>query len=172
MHVLIIASGKHKGRRIELPDRQVLIGRDENCLVRMTSSEVSRQHCSLTPTDGGLLVRDCNSQNGTFVNHQRIQQETTLRSGDMLQIGPVSFHVAGPPTRIPDSVEENVLSWLSDSDSSLPPTSGDTTVIKLPPQLQPPEPEPRPARFKSVADEAQDILREWRESHPQGAPPR
>ena len=65
MHFLVILTGKHKGRQIELPEREVWIGRDDNCLVRMTSSEVSRRHCSLTPTGRGLLLRDLNSQNFT-----------------------------------------------------------------------------------------------------------
>ena len=165
MYALLIASGKHKGRRIDLPDRQVMIGRDQNCLVRMTSPEVSRIHCSLTPTGQSLVVRDCNSQNGTFVNHLRIDGETPVRPGDVLQVGPVQFRIEGPaPVDDPPSVEDSVLSWLSDGESSVSASTGDTTVIKVPPQLQSPVPETRPQRFKSVAEEAQDVLREWRES--------
>ncbi|MCY2963780.1 MAG: FHA domain-containing protein [Planctomycetota bacterium] len=182
MHVLIIVSGKHKGRRVELPDREVLIGRDEACLVRMTSAEVSRQHCSLTPTDLGLLVRDRNSQNGTFVNHVRIDREVLLRTGDRLQVGPVLFEVEGPPEES-SGVEESVLSWLSEGgDSSASPSTGDTTVVKMPPQLQPPQQQPAVAPsapetprypvFKTVAEEAQDIIREWCERQTTEASPK
>lgn len=172
-YALIINSGKHKGRRVELPDREVLIGRDESCLVRMTSPEVSRQHCSLIPTERGLAIRDRGSQNGTYVNHVRIEAETLLRGGDQLQVGPVVFEVEGPPLEA-NGVEDSVLSWLSEGEeSSLSLSTGDTTVVKMPPQLQPPAPqsvahsaaEPRPPVFKTVADEAQDIIREWRERH-------
>lgn len=172
MYRLIIASGKHKGRRIELPDRQVLIGRDESCLIRMTSLEVSRIHCSLTPTAQGLLVRDCNSQNGTIVNHRRIDEELIVQPGDRLQVGPVSFQIEGPPAEESGgNVEDSVLSWLADGESSVSASTGDTTVVKVPPQLQQPPPEHRPPRFRSVAEEAQDILREWRELQQHGTSP-
>ena len=174
MHALIILSGKNKGRRIELPEREILIGREESCLVRMTSPEVSRQHCSLTPTERGLVVRDRNSQNGTFVNHVRIEAETLLKSGDRLQVGPVHFQIEGPPSD-EDSLEESVLSWLADSEVPSHRVTGDTTVVRVPQQLHAPQLPATPAAaapmagtpwprvFRNVAEEAQDIIREWRE---------
>jgi pSer/pThr/pTyr-binding forkhead associated (FHA) protein len=89
MHSLIVQTGKHKGKKIVLPDKQVLIGREETSFIRMTSTEVSRQHCSLTPTDKGLLVRDLSSQNGTLVNNVKIEAETLMQPGDLIQIGPI-----------------------------------------------------------------------------------
>src|SRR4029077_16019496 len=95
MYSLIVQSGKHKGKKIELPDKEVIIGRDETSFIRMTSTEVSRQHSSLTATDKGLLVRDLGSQNGTLVNDVRIESETLMQPGDRLQIGPIAFELAG-----------------------------------------------------------------------------
>lgn len=190
MHFLVILTGKHKGRQIDLPEREVWIGRDENCLVRMTSTEVSRRHCSLTPTGRGLLLRDLNSQNGTFVNALRVDDEVMLQSGDRLTVGPVSFEVQCPAETPSEREEENVLGWLSEGDSSaVHRDTGDTTVIRVPEQLQPPSIS-RPSAasgsgedsssslpasaassalpmyrggFASIAEEAADILREWEE---------
>ena len=48
MAELIIFSGKLKGRRLILPDqRDVIVGRDEDCQMRIASSLVSRKHCVL-----------------------------------------------------------------------------------------------------------------------------
>ena len=95
MHSLIVQTGKHKGKKIVLPDSEVIIGREETSFIRMTSTDVSRQHSSLTPTDKGLLVRDLGSQNGTIVNNVRIEAETLMQPGDLLQIGPILFELAG-----------------------------------------------------------------------------
>lgn len=187
MHFLVILTGKHKGRQIELPAREIWIGRDENCLVRMTSSEVSRRHCSLTPTGRGLLLRDLNSQNGTFVNALRVHDEVMLQSGDRLTVGPVSFEVHCPSETSSEKEEENVLGWLSEGDSSAGRHHpGDTTVIRVPEQLQAPslsrsnlsrrEDEDSASSssssgslptyrggFSTIAEEAADIFREWEE---------
>jgi pSer/pThr/pTyr-binding forkhead associated (FHA) protein len=190
MHFLVILTGKHKGRQIELPEREIWIGRDENCLVRMTSSEVSRRHCSLTPTGRGLLLRDLNSQNGTFVNALRVDDEVMLQSGDRLTVGPVSFEVQCPTETLSEREEDSVLGWLSEGDSSVNRRhTGDTTVIRVPEQLQSPSVSHPSASsgsgedsysshttssssnslpmyrggFASIAEEAADIFREWEE---------
>ncbi|MGQ0635135.1 MAG: FHA domain-containing protein [Planctomycetaceae bacterium] len=167
MHTLIVESGKHKGKRIVLPEREVIIGRDENCFLRMTSAEVSRQHCALSSTDKGLLVRDLNSQNGTIVNNVRIEDETLLQPGDSLMIGPTLFLLSGGrPAKEPgsDTSEDDIAGWLSDSDvSNQVLSSSDTTVVKAMQQAPAPKADTRP-RFKSVADEARDIIRRHFES--------
>ncbi|HEY3963169.1 MAG TPA: FHA domain-containing protein [Planctomycetaceae bacterium] len=164
MHALIVNTGKHKGKRIELPDKPIIIGRDETSFIRMTSTEVSRQHCSLTPTEKGLLVRDLGSQNGTIVNSVKIETETLLRPGDKLQIGPINFELAGaPPAKPVAGLDDDIFGWLSESDTATDiPNASDTTIVKAA-QLAPPPPEPKP-KFKTIADEARDIIRRHRES--------
>ncbi|MSR60258.1 MAG: FHA domain-containing protein [Planctomycetaceae bacterium] len=172
MHSLIVQSGKHKGKKIALPAREVTIGRDENCFIRMTSVEVSRQHCALIPTDRGLLVRDLNSQNGTIVNNVRIENETLVQPGDFVQVGPIQFQVAGSrPEKVfdPGMSDDEIFGWLSESDTStdLLKTS-DTTIVKSTDLHAVPPPYHKPT-FKTVADEARDIIRRHKESLEQGA---
>lgn len=169
MHALIIQTGKHKGKKIALPARQVTIGRDEKCFIRMTSVEVSREHCALIPTDKGLLVRDLGSQNGTLVNNVRIENETLLHPGDYLQVGPTQFQVEGAePSRTFDSgmSDDDIFGWLSEGDTATDLLkSSDTTVVKGS-DLRPmpaPKPEPKPA-FKTVGEEARDIIRRHKQS--------
>ncbi len=164
MHSLIVQTGKHKGKKIVLPEKQVVIGRDETSFIRMTSTEVSRQHCSLTPTDKGLLVRDMGSQNGTIVNNVHIEAETLMQPGDLLQVGPIVFELAGArPAKGP--IEDDIFGWLSEGDTATElQNTSDTTIVKvtqIPPA--PPAPEAKP-KFKSIAEEARDIIRRHKES--------
>src|SRR5258708_23881584 len=133
MHSLIVQSGKHKGKKIVLPEREVIIGRDETSFIRMTSSDVSRQHCSLTPTDKGLRARDLGSQNGTIVNNVRIEAETLMQPGDLLQIGPILFELAGGrPAKGVGGLDDDIFGWLSESDTATEfPNASDTTIVKI-----------------------------------------
>ena len=78
----------------------MLIGRDETCQIRLASSEVSRHHCVLKPTPEGILARDLDSRNGTFLNESLMEDETLLKPGDILRIGPIMLQVPGPPRPI------------------------------------------------------------------------
>jgi pSer/pThr/pTyr-binding forkhead associated (FHA) protein len=165
MHSLIVHTGKHKGKKIVLPDKPVEIGREETSFIRMTSTEVSRKHCSLTPTDKGLLVQDLGSQNGTIVNNVRIEAETLMQPGDLLQVGPILFELAGARPARGGAIEDDIFGWLSEGDTATElQNASDTTVVKanqIPPAA--PAPEARP-KFKSIAEEARDIIRRHRES--------
>ena len=167
MHSLIVQTGKHKGKKIVLPEREVIIGRDETSFIRMTSSDVSRQHCSLTPTDKGLLARDLGSQNGTIVNNVRIETETLMQPGDLLQVGPILFELAGGRPAKVAGLDDDIFGWLSESDTATEfPNASDTTIVKAS-QLMAAAPAPGPEpkqKFKSVGEEARDIIRRHRES--------
>ena len=167
MHSLIVQTGKHKGKKIVLPEREVIIGRDEVSFIRMTSSDVSRQHCSLTPTGKGLLVRDLGSQNGTIVNNVRIESETLLQPGDLLQVGPIQFELAGGRPAKAAGLDDDIFGWLSESDTATEfPNVNDTTIVKAaqPAVTAAPSPEPPKPKFKTVGEEARDIIRRHRES--------
>src|SRR5215213_3710817 len=116
MGKLIIQSGKLAGKQLAVPMKEVLIGRDEGCYIRMGSPEISRQHCSLRSTSEGILVEDLGSSNGTHVNDVRISGPTILKSGDLLRVGPAIFQVDGPK-RVQPKLDDDVVDWLTDGDS-------------------------------------------------------
>ncbi len=66
---------------------QVIIGRDPSSYLPLKHPTVSFRHAMIVKQDGGLMIRDLGSTNGTFVNGQRISQ-VPLNSGDIVQIGP------------------------------------------------------------------------------------
>jgi pSer/pThr/pTyr-binding forkhead associated (FHA) protein len=69
------------------PGRRNVIGRDAACEVSIPSDRVSRRHCHLEPQQGGWLLEDLGSSNGTLVNQERIQQRRQLRGGEYIQAG-------------------------------------------------------------------------------------
>lgn len=69
------------------PGRRNVIGRDATCEVSIPSDRVSRRHCHVEPQQGGWLLEDLGSSNGTLVNQERIQQRRALRGGEYIQAG-------------------------------------------------------------------------------------
>lgn len=63
-----------------------LVGRGASCNLKLADPKASRVHASFTKVDGGWLLQDNASKNGTFVNGRRIQK-TLLKTGDSIQIG-------------------------------------------------------------------------------------
>jgi hypothetical protein len=132
---LIIFSGKMKGQRLILPDREVIVGRDESCHMRIASSLISRRHCSLKGALNGVWVRDLESQNGTYVNDVAISQPYLMKPGDVLRIGAALFQV---PRLRPSQLkavderlsDDDISSWLTEDEQTQTAAAPDTTVIK------------------------------------------
>lgn len=70
----------------------IIIGRSEECKLRIPLAAVSRKHCELFIEDDELRVRDLGSSNGTFVNKDRVSQRELI-PGDLVSVGPVVFVV-------------------------------------------------------------------------------
>jgi len=65
---------------------EMVIGRHPSCDVVMTADTVSRRHARLTFRDGGWIVQDLDSTNGTRLNGQFVGR-CRLRPGDQLALG-------------------------------------------------------------------------------------
>jgi hypothetical protein len=70
--------------------REAVLGRGEECDVRVDSGQASRRHAAVRPAAGEYLVRDLGSTNGTFVNGERVAGERLLQPGDRILVGDVS----------------------------------------------------------------------------------
>ena len=93
MDVLLVMfrdGGQH--RPFHIAEGTTVIGRREDCDLRVAVNDVSRKHCQVTLEGSALSVADLGSSNGTFVNGQKIKT-SVLTAGDTLQVGPVSFVV-------------------------------------------------------------------------------
>ncbi len=71
------------------------IGRTRQNLIQLDAPSVSRKHAQIVLSEGGYVLRDLGSENGTFVNGERVT-EHLLAEGDHLQFGILrfSFHAA------------------------------------------------------------------------------
>ncbi len=173
-----VQSGKHKGKRLKLSAGEFVIGRDEDVSLRISSAEVSRRHCIIHVSSQDVKIEDLDSRNGTFVDGFPIKGTAPLSVGSVLSVGPMTFRlqdsnvkVAAPkPTKKdPDSSlsDDDIATWLAENDQSQ--ATGDTTIIPgridaAAPPVRPPIPPRKKKEFKSVAEEAQDIIRRFHET--------
>jgi len=66
------------------------IGRTPDNEIPVELPEVSRRHARLSFEGGGFVIKDLNSNNGTYVNGERVS-EAPLKEGDRVQVGPAVF---------------------------------------------------------------------------------
>ncbi len=82
---IVVLLGRSVGQAVEIGD-QLVIGRATPGL-SITDDGVSRRHAVITRgADGGFVLRDLGSRNGTFVNGTRID-EAFLQIGDRIAVG-------------------------------------------------------------------------------------
>ena len=92
-YTLQVVRGRSETNTLKLMDGVNSIGRHDDCLIRIRSSQVSRRHCELHLDNGKLLVRDLGSSNGTFVNGKRVLGQQALKPGDVLTVGGVTLKI-------------------------------------------------------------------------------
>ncbi len=94
------------GDPIEINKDLTLVGRKEECDLRLDHKSVSKLHCVIVKTDGLLLLRDLGSTNGTRVNGQRVRRAALLPN-DQVMIASFKFKVHFGPDVAPISPEEH-----------------------------------------------------------------
>ncbi len=85
---------RYHGTDIRLPeDRVVVIGRQSDCDVVVNDPAASRRHLTLKVEPEGVWLEDLGSQNGTWLNGQRVAKPVCLKTGDWFRIGRDEFTV-------------------------------------------------------------------------------
>jgi DNA-binding winged helix-turn-helix (wHTH) protein len=87
-------------REIPLHEGENILGRTEDAVVWIDSSNVSRRHARILVSGGKATIEDLGSKNGTSVSGRRIDGPTPLEGGDQIELGPVlmtfrAFHTTG-----------------------------------------------------------------------------
>src|ERR1700722_6195306 len=89
-------------RRAPLGLTPVLIGKDDEVDIRLDDARVSRKHCSLTLSERGIVLKDLDSKNGTFVAGVQVL-EALVVPGMEITLGGTRLvvRVAGSPAAVP-----------------------------------------------------------------------
>jgi predicted component of type VI protein secretion system len=77
---------------IEIAKDLLVVGRREDCDLRLEHKSVSKIHCVIVKTDGLLMLRDLGSTNGTRVNGTRVRRAALLPN-DQLNIAGYKFRI-------------------------------------------------------------------------------
>lgn len=93
--------------------RAVVIGRSEECGLRLSTRRASRRHAEVRFENDVIVVEDLGSTNGTFVNGEKIEGLRVLEPGDRIDVGGV--HV--------------VYCQVKDGVESLSASAADTTAV-------------------------------------------
>jgi pSer/pThr/pTyr-binding forkhead associated (FHA) protein len=72
------------------PPARMVVGRGDECDLRLTDVDTSRAHIELVRDADGVTARDLASKNGLDVNGRRVR-ERRLKHGDVLRIGVTSL---------------------------------------------------------------------------------
>ncbi|HYH95926.1 GGDEF domain-containing protein [Hyalangium sp.] len=90
---LVVIYGQDLGRKYDLQQAEVMIGRSSKADICVDQESVSRLHAQITNSKKGVRIRDMGSTNGTFVNDQAVEDggEQELRNGDLVKIGRTIF---------------------------------------------------------------------------------
>ena len=91
------------GNTIELSRDLTVVGRKEDCDLRLDHKSISKFHCVIVRMENTLLLRDLGSTNGTMVNGKRIRR-ATLKNNDRLNIANLPFKVQ---ISIGNAIEKN-----------------------------------------------------------------
>lgn len=106
----------------------LLIGRHQECDVRINSPKVSRRHCCLAMAYDRVLIRDLGSRNGVRVNG-RVVDESRLYPGDELAIGPLLFRF--------EAIDENPETIGAPASRKAPPARPAAQPGPVPPPVVP-----------------------------------
>ena len=74
------------GRREEVTQSRVVLGRSRSCDIRLADVNVSRRHAELRQEGATYWIIDLDSMNGTIVNGKPVERER-LRNGDTVTLG-------------------------------------------------------------------------------------
>ncbi len=87
-----VAEGMEDLRRMSLQPLPFRIGRSPGLELVLPSNRVSKVHAEIFELEGTLRIRDHESRNGTFVNHERVV-DSEISEGDILHVGDFEFRI-------------------------------------------------------------------------------
>jgi pSer/pThr/pTyr-binding forkhead associated (FHA) protein len=104
------------------PSGTMNVGRAVTSDIPVYDPTVSRNHAEISASENGITVKDLGSSNGTFVNGNRITEET-VSHGDVVTFGKVAFKVR-------EVTLAQAVVPPEEKDQSFPSTQPEATIIR------------------------------------------
>jgi len=96
---LFIKTAGLENRTLELCLGVNRVGRDPDCDFPIDHPTVSTIHCEMVVSADGVLLRDCESTNGTYINGDEIR-EAWLMPGQEIKLGKVELFVENTDVKV------------------------------------------------------------------------
>ncbi|HEY1098018.1 MAG TPA: FHA domain-containing protein, partial [Myxococcota bacterium] len=96
MAEVVVDYGGKEVLRVPLKGPSMTIGRDPQCDLHLDNRALSRRHALIEKRGAAIWVKDLKSQNGTFVNGERVSDTgQVLNGGDTIEVGRYSVRIDG-----------------------------------------------------------------------------
>ena len=145
MPTLNVTTGPAEGRSVDVGDG-IVIGRGDADL-SIDDDELSRQHVRVRPIDGGVVVEDLGSTNGSWLNGERINGAVVVTRSGILRVGRSEISIAVEPAdstvvgETPDELRLSDATVIREIPQDLVDAgSPDDTRIRARPSMPPPLP--------------------------------
>lgn len=89
---LVITDHKGQRHKFEINSDRVTLGRVDSNDIVIHDPAISSHHCEFVADRKGVMLRDLNSSNGTYLNQKRVE-EGRLSDGDFVRVGQSSIKV-------------------------------------------------------------------------------
>jgi pSer/pThr/pTyr-binding forkhead associated (FHA) protein len=84
---LTVTEGSLAGTSITLGTTPITIGRSSDCTVVIDDDYASNHHARVSPHEGGWVIEDLGSTNGTYVQRTRVSGPMSVPLGAPIRIG-------------------------------------------------------------------------------------
>lgn len=119
---IVIPSDDGTPREVEI-DGELSIGRHPSNAIVVSEASVSSHHASLSPADGGVLVRDLDSTNGTYVNGVRLVESAVVHPGDELRLANLILAVASESFVPPPPAQRDIATQVASEQATQAPSA-------------------------------------------------
>jgi hypothetical protein len=89
---LVVVDGPSRGKRVTLDEGLARVGAAAGNHLRLQDPTGSRVHCEIRVRPDAVVVKDCGSKNGTFVEGIRLK-EGEVRPGALIRLGASAFRI-------------------------------------------------------------------------------
>ncbi len=113
---------------ITLDKKKLIVGQFEGADIAIADSSLSHYHAFITIDENGGKILDLDSENGIFLNGQRIKS-SYFSSGDILRLGSIEFHM--------EEIYVEGENQVEDQDSGLVESLGEERILEMPNELPP-----------------------------------